>query len=108
MSAQGLRPQTKRTLRRASTGRVQRHVRTKQKGDVVFRDIQVAPVDVGDVRQSVQILDLRGVRIVDDLPIFQKRSPRNLLQWFALGVIHDGKIEFFAADKIDLRTLPQR
>ena len=57
MSAQRLRPQAERALRRTSARGVERDVGVQQERHVVARDIEVALVDFGDVGQSIQIAE---------------------------------------------------
>src|SRR5581483_10747940 len=80
MSAEGLWPQAKRTLGWTSAGGVQRDIRMQQKRHVVARHIEVSLVNVGYVRQGVEVLNLRRIRIVHGLPVFQIRDSRNLIQ----------------------------
>src|SRR5437868_8564841 len=81
MSTQSLRPQAEGALRRASSRGVKRYIRTQQERYVVPGHIEVALVNLRDVRQRIQILDLRCIRIVNDLAVLQKRNPGNLLEW---------------------------
>ena len=108
MSAQRLRPQAEGALSRTAARGVKRHIRIQQERNVVFRDVQIALVDLGDVGQRIQILNLRSVRIVDDLVVLQIRNAGNLLQRLPLGIIDDGEVEFLAANEINLGALAQR
>ena len=108
MSAQRLRPQAEGALRRAAARRVERDVRIQQERHVVPRDVEIALVNVGDVRQRVEILNLRRIGIVNDLAIFQERNAGNLLERLALGVVDDRVVEFLAANEIDRRAIAQR
>ena len=45
---------------------------------------------------------------MNDLPILQKRNAGNLFERLALGVVHDGVVEFLAADEINFRAVAQR
>ncbi len=108
MSHERLRPEAERALRRAAAGGVERNVGMQQKRHVVILDVEIALVDFGDMRQRVEILNLRSVGIVHDFSILQKRNAGNLRQRLALGVIDHGVVEFLAANEINLRTIAQR
>ena len=108
MSAQSLRPQAERALRRAAARGVERNVGMQQERHVVTRNVEIALVDVGDVRQRIQILNLRRVRIVHDLAILQERNAGNLFQRLALGVVDHGVVKLLAGNEIDRRTIAQR
>src|ERR1700736_3421114 len=108
MSAQRLRPQTERTLRRTAARGVERDERLQQERDVVARDVEIALVNFSDVGQRVKILNLRSVGSVLDLSVLQEGNPGNLLERLALGVIHHLIVKLFAANEIDLRTIAQR
>src|SRR5205085_11873109 len=56
MSTQRLRPQAEGTLCRASTRRIQRYKGMQKKWNVVAAHIQVAVVNFGHVRQSIEVL----------------------------------------------------
>ncbi len=73
----------------------------KQKRHVVAADVQVAPVNVGDVRKRIQILDRRPVGIVHDLAILAIGDAEDLIDRLAVGVFDDGIVEFLAADHVD-------
>src|SRR6185369_17230870 len=73
MSTERLRPQAESALGRAATGGVQGYVRMKQERHVVTGNVQIALVNVSHVRQSVEILNLRAVGIVDDSAVLAIR-----------------------------------
>ena len=108
MSTQRLRPQAERTLRRAATRRIERHIRVEQEGNCVAAYVQVAPVNVGDVGQRIQVLNLRTVGIVHDLTVLEVRDSENVFQRLALRIFDHGVVEFLAADKIHGRGRAQR
>ena len=56
-----------------------------QKRNVITRHIQITRINFSHVRQSVEILDLWAIRIVQDLAILPIRGAKNLVQRFALG-----------------------
>ena len=108
MSAERLGPEAERALRRASARRVQRHKRVEQERHVVAADIQVAPVNVGHVRQGVEILDGRPVGIMHDASILAIRNAENVFDRLALRVFHDGVVEFLAAGYVNHFGFHQR
>ena len=107
MPAERLRPQAERALRRAAARGVERDERIQQERHVVPGDVEIALVDVSDVRQRVEILNLRRVRIVDDLAVLQEGNSGNLFQRLAVGEVDDRVVEFLAADEIDHRAIAQ-
>src|SRR5581483_9030124 len=108
MSAEGLWPQAKRTLGWTSAGGVQRDIRMQQKRHVVARHIEVSLVNVGYVRQGVEVLNLRRIRIVHGLPVFQIRDSRNLIQRLSVGEVNHRIVEFLAGDEINRGACAQR
>ena len=103
-----LRPQAERTLRRAAARGVERNKRVQQKRNVVARYVEIALVNFGDVRQRVQILNLRSVGIVHDLSVLQVRHASDLRQRLAVRVVDDRVVKFLAANEINLRAIAQR
>ena len=69
----------------------------QQKRNVVACYVEIALVNVGDVRQRVEILNLRRIGIVDDLAILQERNAGNFRQRLAIGEVDDCVIKLFAA-----------
>ena len=109
MSAERLRPQAERALRRAAARGVQRHERIEQERHVVAAGIDVALVDVHHVRQSVEILNRGTVRIVNDLSIRAAiGDAENLAQRLAVGKFHGRVVELAPHDKIDGRAFLER
>ena len=108
MSAERLGPEAERALRRASARRVQGHKGVEQERHVVAADIQVAPVDVGHVRQGVEILDGRTVGIVHHVSILAVRNAEDVFDRLALRVFHDGVVEFLAAGYVNDLCFHQR
>src|SRR5438270_8375504 len=107
MSTESLRPQAKCALRRASTGGVQGDEWIQQERDVVTSNIQIALIYVGHVRQSVEVFDLRTVRIVDNTSILSVGDSQDLIERLALCELHHRVIEFSATDKVDRVTFIQ-
>src|SRR5947207_9988446 len=107
MSAGGLRPETEGALGRAAGGRVQRNVWMKQEGNVVTADVQVSVINVGHVRQGIQVLQLRAISGVCDPAIFPIRDSQNVFESFALGKLFYGVIKFLADHEIDGSAFPQ-
>ena len=108
VSAERLRPEAEGALRRASARRVERNKRVEQERHVVAANVQVAPVNVGHVRQSVQILDGRPVGIMHDLAILAIGNAENIFDRLALRVFDDGVVEFLAASYVDYFRFHQR
>ena len=79
-----------------------------QKRNVITRHIQITRINFSHVRQSVEILDLWAIRIVQDLAILPIRGAKNLVQRFALGKLYDRIVELAPAYKIDRRAFIQR
>ena len=82
-------------------------------------DALVAPVGGGgllsgcaviarDMRSAIRVFGVEPADGNDTFLSFQVGHARNLLQRLALGVVHDRIVKLFAANKIDLRTFPQR
>jgi len=94
-------------LRRTAARSVERDIWIQQKGDVVARDVEIALVDLGHMRQGIKVLDLRPVGIVHDLTVFQIGDTENFLQRLALGVLDHGVVELFAGHEINDRTIAQ-
>ena len=103
MSAERLRPQAERALRRTATRGVQRDVRVEQERNVVAARIEVALVDVDDVRQRIEIGDCRAVGIVNDLARSAPRyeTPRISLSGLPLAIFHRREVELAPDDEID-------
>ena len=108
MSAERLRPEAEGALRRASARRVQGHKWVHQEWHVVAANIQIAPVNVGYVRQGVQILDGRPVGIMHHVPILTIGNAENVFDGLALGVFDDGVVELLAAGYVNYLCLHQR
>ena len=108
MSAERLGPEAEGALGGASARGVKRYEGVQQERDVVAADIQVAPVDVGYVRQSVQILDGRTVGIMNDPTVFAVGNAENIFDRLALRVFDDGVVEFLAAGYVDDFRFHQR
>ena len=108
MSHERLRPQAERTLRRTAARRVERDERVQQKRHVVAAHVEIALVNIGHVRQRVQVLNLRTVGIMYDAAILAIRKAKNFFQRLAVGVLDNGVVEFLAADHIDDLVLEQR
>ena len=108
MSAQSLRPQAERALRRTAARGVKRDVGVQQERHVVTGHVEIALVNVGDVRKRIQILNLRRIRIVHDLAVLQEGNAGNVFQRLAFGVVDHGVIKLFAGHEIDRRTIAQR
>ena len=107
MTAGSLRPEAKRALCRTAARRVQRNIRVEQEGHVVTPGIQVAIVNIRDVGQSIEILNLRPVGIVDHRSVLAVGDPQNFLQRLALRELDHGMIKFLATDKINRRAIFQ-
>src|SRR5438132_2444509 len=99
MSAQQLRPQAERALRRAATGDVEREERIQEEWDVVLANIQIALVHVDHVGKRIQVLDGRTVRIVNTLSVFQVRNAGDICQWLPVRKLDSRKIKFPAHDE---------
>ena len=108
MSAQSLWPQAECTLSRTATRRIERNIGIQQEWNVVARDVKVALVNVGHMRQGVQILDLGSIGIMDDLAVLSIGDTQDLIQRLANRVVNDRVVKFLAANEIDGRTIPQR
>src|SRR5262252_2369714 len=80
----------------------------KQERDIVPPDIEIAAVDVGDVRQRVQVLDLRAIRVVHHSTIVPIRDTEDLIQGLALCVVDDRVVELLPADYIDNLMVHER
>src|SRR5882724_1792985 len=107
VSAGGLRPQTECALCGTAARRVQRNVGIEQEWNVITAYVQIAVVNVGHVRQRVQILQLRTIGGVCDYAIFPVGNSQNVFKGFALGKFFDRIVEFLADDKINCWRLDQ-
>src|SRR5208337_4363009 len=77
----------------------------EQERHVVAADVQVAPVDVGHMRQRVKILDGRPVGIMQSRAVLAVGNAQNVFDGLALRVLDDGVVELLAADDVnDLRV----
>src|SRR5258708_32509771 len=97
MSTECLGPEAEGALRRASARRVQRHKGVEQERHIVAADIQVTPVDVGHMRQRVEILDRWPVRIMDGMAVLAVLNAENFFDRLSLRVFHDGGVGFLSA-----------
>jgi hypothetical protein len=79
-----------------------------QKGDVVAGYVQVALVNVGNVRQSIQVGERGTVGIMDYLFILAIRDARYFRQRRAIGEFHDRPVKFAPDHEIDCRSVAQR
>src|SRR5205814_1986612 len=64
VTASGLRPQTKRALGWTSARSVKRNIGMQKERHVIAAYIEITVINIGDVRQRVEILKLRPVGIV--------------------------------------------
>ena len=101
MTAQGLRPEAEGALGGASASGVKRDERIEQEWDIVAANVEVAAIDVGDMRERIEIVDGRAVGIVHDLSIFAVGNAEDFVERFSLRVFDDRIIEFLAADDVD-------
>ncbi len=108
VSADRLRPQAKRTLRRAAAAGVVRDVRMLEVADRVVLDREVARVHVHHARQRVEVRDQRALRVVNDRAIAPERQAVDLRERPALRHVAAGEIELLAADEIDRLARAQR
>ncbi len=102
-----MRPQAESALRRAAARGIERDVRMQQERHVVARHVHVALVDLRRPRHGIQVFDLRAVGVVQHLAVLLVADAENLAERFAVGVLHDGIIEFATADEVQRRTLVQ-
>ena len=66
MAGDGLRPEAETQLAAAAAAGIQRHVRMLQVADIVVFDGEMLGVDVGDVRDGVEVVDRRTHRGTPD------------------------------------------
>ena len=107
VTAGGLRPQAEGALRRASARGIQRDIGVEQKGHGVTPRIEIAIIDISDVGQSVQVLNLRPVRIMGDYAILPIRNSEDFVERLALREFDHRVIKLSAADEIDGRAILQ-
>ena len=103
-----MRPQTECALRGAAARGVKRHIWVQQERHVVASNIEIPLIDICDMRQCIEILDLRTVRGVHNRTVLAIGNAHNLVQRLALGKLHHLVIKFLARDEIDGRTIFQR
>jgi hypothetical protein len=100
VSAQRLRPEAERALRRAAAGGVERDEGMQQEGHVVARYVQVPHVDLRGPRHCVQIFHLRAVGVVNHLAVFLVADAADFVERLALGKLDYGVLELASADKV--------
>src|SRR5271157_685045 len=97
----GLRPQAERAQRRASARSVHGNEWVQQERHVVARDVEIALVNPGHPRERIQVFDRRRFRVVDDGAVPAETHAGQLLQWLAVGVVHNLAIELPPHHEID-------
>ena len=104
MPRNGLWPHAEGTERRAAARGVERHVRMQQERHVIALDLQVALVNVRRERQRIQLfgVQLRALRVVNDLAVFAVADALNLAERLPVRVFHHRVIELPARHKINV------
>src|SRR5215467_3296279 len=105
MSTQRLRPQTKGTLRRTSTSRIERNVRMQQEWHVIAPHVQIAMIYIRHMWQGIEILNLWSIGVMNHRAILAVRNAENFLQRLALRELDHRIVKFFAANKINRRAI---
>src|SRR3989441_4827520 len=98
-----LRPQAECTAGRATTAGVQGNVGVLAIGAVVFAEVEVAIVDLGDKRQAVQLLARqRGtVEVVRDLAVLAVADAQDFAPVPPFGYLFYRVVKLFACDEVD-------
>src|SRR6185437_3847861 len=79
----------------------------KQERHIVAADIEIAMVDIGNVRQGVQLLQLGTIRVVRDGAVLAIGNSKNLVERLAVGEFFGRVVEFLADNEIDRRAIAQ-
>ena len=105
MSAERLRPQAERALRRTAARGVQRDEWIEQEWHIVATRIDVALIHIYHVRQCIEIGHCRAVGVVQYLAIRPTiRNAEYLIQRLTIGILNYGVIELPAHDEIKRRA----
>src|SRR5271157_3989633 len=102
MSAECLRPQAERALRRTAARRVKRDEWIKQERHVVATWINISFIHVHHIRQGVEVVYGWTIRIVDDFSVRAAvGDPKDLVQRLAVGKLDRGVVELAPHHKIE-------
>src|SRR5438046_10132657 len=80
----------------------------QQERNVIPGHIQISRVNFGDVGQSIEVLDLRAIRIVNNFAVLAIRKAKNLVEWPPLRKLNNRVIELATAYEVDSRAVIQR